>query len=83
MSTTTTTPAAPALDPGEPGLRAEMDAVEAEFPGWYLHLSEQGTVWCEWVAGIPALRAPTPSEARHVIAEYEHLMVVRYGAVAA
>ena len=75
---TTTAPAAPALDPGDPGLRAEMDAVEIEFPGWVLHLSEQGFIWCEWVSGI-AFRAPTPREARRVIAGWEHLMDVRYG----
>jgi hypothetical protein len=71
VTTTTTTPAAPALDPGDPGLRAEMDAVENDYPGWILHLSEQATVWCEWVSGI-TLRAPTPGEARHAIAVWEH-----------
>ena len=75
---TTTAPAAPALDPGETGLRAEMDAVEKDNPGWVLHLSEQGSIWCEWVTGI-TFRAATPLHARRVIAEWEHLMDVRYG----
>ena len=71
MTTTTTAPAAPPLDHGDPGLRAEMDAVENDYPGWVLHLSEQGFIWMEWVSGI-TLRAATPQEARHAIAVWEH-----------
>ena len=79
-TTTTTAPAAPALDASDPGLRAELDAVENDYPGWLLHLSEAGIIWCDWVSGIPSLRAPTPLEARRLIAEWEHRMDLRYGA---
>lgn len=79
MTTTTSAPAAPALDVSDPGLRAEMDAVEIDYPGWVLHLSEDGIIWCEFVSGITQ-RAATPLEARYVIAVREHLMDVRYGA---
>jgi hypothetical protein len=80
VTVTTPPPAAPALDASAPGLRAELDAVENDYPGWVLHLSAQGIVWCDWVSGIPSLRAPTPALARHAIAEWEHQMDLRYGA---
>jgi hypothetical protein len=79
VTITITAPAAPALDPGTPGLRAELDAVEQGYPGWYLHLSEAGIIWCDFVSGAPSLRALTPLHARRLIAEWEHLMDVRYG----
>jgi hypothetical protein len=59
-----------------------MDAVEHDYPGWVLHLSEEGAIWCDWVSGIPSLRAPTPLEARRLIAGWEHSQDVRYGAKA-
>jgi hypothetical protein len=60
-------------------LTEEMRAVECEYPGWLLHLSEQGSIWIDSVSGVPSLRAATPLHARRVIAEWEHLMDVRYG----
>lgn len=71
MTTTTIAPAAPPLDVSSPGLRAELDAIENAYPGWVLHLSEAGIIWCEFVSGI-TLRAATPLAARYAIAVWEH-----------
>ena len=63
----------------EQTLTEELADIEADYPGWVLHISEQGSVWIDSVSGVPSLRAPTPLTARRAIAEYEHLMDVRYG----
>ena len=58
-------------------LRAELRAVESDYPGWHCWLSDAGTVCgttvtrCPWHGGGCTLDAPTPDVMRQCIARTE------------
>ena len=66
------------IAPTELTLTEELAAIEAVYPGWVLHPSDEGVIWIDHVSGVPSLRAPTPLAARRVIAEWEHTLELQY-----
>ena len=60
-----------------PGLHEEMRAVEREYAGWHLYMTDAGTIWAvtchtPWRGGGVTLDAPTPELMRHEIAAEIH-----------
>ena len=60
-----------------PGLRAELAAVEHDYPRWHCWLSDAGVVHatactCPFGGSGTTLEAPNPQQMRRVIAETEH-----------
>ena len=62
---------------GDAPVGLELRAIEREFPGWHLFLSDAGNVWAATTENHgggsgTTLDAPTPALMRHEIAQQRH-----------